>query len=291
MSWSASTDAQTFLHQRRETLSADESMYCLTWAAITRSMADEPGTVSHRFLTFMDGYTITAHAFIQAHGHHLILSSMSAGEACALADTLARDDIALEIAEGPKDAVSSFCQRWTDITGARCDIVMDQGLHELTTVDMPELAGGHLVQASHEHRSTLLSLMKGFATSISADAMSIDNLESRVDRVLAQQRAYLWQDSGGTVVAMAAVVRESPHTASISWVFTPPEYRRRGHAARVVATLSQAQLDAGKRACNLHTDLANPTSNVVYRRIGYLKIAESFRVQIKSAQEPSAPTQ
>ena len=58
-----------------------------------------------------------------------------------------------------------------------------------------------------------------------------------------------------------------------------------------MATLSQAQLDAGKRACNLHTDLANPTSNGVYRRIGYLKIAESFRVQIKSAQEPSAPTQ
>ena len=284
MPWSFEHNAETFLQSRQEVLSQNESLYCLTWAAIARSQADEASQTSHRFLTFRDQSRVTAHAIIQQAGSHLILSPMSEGEACELADTLARNGIALQIAEGPNDPILSFCQRWTENTSARCETVMNQGLHELTMVDMPELAGGCLVQASHEHRSTLLSLMRGFATSISADAMSIDALESRADRVLAQRRAYLWQDGSGTVVAMAAVVRESPHTASISWVYTPPQYRRRGHAARVVATLSQAQLDAGKRACNLHTDLANPTSNGVYHRIGYRKISESVRLKLHPSE-------
>ena len=284
MPWSFEHNAETFLQSRQEVLSESESMYCLTWAAIARSQADEAGQTRHRFLIFRHQSTVTAHAFIHQVGSHLILSPMSEGEACELADTLARNGIELEIAEGPNDTILSFCQRWTETTGARFDIVMNQGLHELTAVDMPEHEGGQLVQATHEHRSTLLTLMKGFAASISADAMSIGDLESRADRFLAQQRAYLWQDGSGTVVAMAAVVRESPHTASISWVYTPPQYRRRGHAARVVATLSQAQLDAGKRACNLHTDLANPTSNGVYHRIGYRKISESVRLKLHPSE-------
>ena len=284
MPWSFEPNAKAFLQGRQEVLSESESLYCLTWAAIARSQADEAGQNSHRFLTFRDQSMVTAHAIIQQFGPHLILSPMSEDEACELADTLARNGIALQIAEGPNDAILSFCQRWTEITNARCETVMNQGLHELTTVDMPELVGGCLVQATHEYRSTLLSLMKGFAASISADAMSIGDIESRVDRVLTQQRAYLWQERGGTVVAMAAVVRESPHTASISWVYTPPQYRRRGHAARVVATLSQTQLDAGKRACNLHTDLANPTSNGVYHRIGYRKISESVRLKLHPSE-------
>ena len=291
MPWSYSTDAQTFLHQRKETLSADESLYCLTWAAITRSMADEPGTVSHRFLTFLDGYTITAHAIIQAHGRHLILSPMSSSQAQSLADTLAADGVQINITEGPKDPTLCFVRRWRLTTGSEHKLIMDQGLHELKVVNMPVLSGGRLVQATPEHRAVLLELMHGFASSISEDTVNLEGLERRADRALNRGHTYLWQDRDNIFVSMAAIVRESPSTASISWVYTPPKYRRNGHAARVVATLSQAQLDAGKRACNLHTDLANPTSNNVYKRIGYLKIAESFRIQFKSAHQGTGPTQ
>ena len=56
--------------------------------------------------------------------------------------------------------------------------------------------------------------------------------------------------------------------------------RRNGYAAQLVAALSQAQLDRGKSACNLHTDLDNPTSNAIYRGIGYRLIARSLRVRL-----------
>ena len=81
-----------------------------------------------------------------------------------------------------------------------------------------------------------------------------------------------------TVVSMAAVVRRTPSACSIALVYTPPELRGRGYATRLVAELSEQQLAAGRRFCFLHTDLANPTSNAIYERIGYRRVAEAAEV-------------
>ncbi|TMK56261.1 MAG: hypothetical protein E6G54_09245 [Actinobacteria bacterium] len=43
----------------------------------------------------------------------------------------------------------------------------------------------------------------------------------------------------------------------------------------MVADLSRRQLASGRRFCFLHTDLANATSNEIYRRIGYRRVCDS----------------
>jgi predicted GNAT family acetyltransferase len=43
----------------------------------------------------------------------------------------------------------------------------------------------------------------------------------------------------------------------------------------VVWALSSWLLRHGRRRCFLYTDLANPTSNAIYRRIGYKQVGES----------------
>jgi predicted GNAT family acetyltransferase len=64
-------------------------------------------------------------------------------------------------------------------------------------------------------------------------------------------------------------------------VYTPPELRRRGYASALVAALSRRLLDEGRRFCFLYTDLANPTSNHIYREIGYEEVcpATSYRFE------------
>jgi predicted GNAT family acetyltransferase len=52
-------------------------------------------------------------------------------------------------------------------------------------------------------------------------------------------------------------------------VYTPPDLRRRGYAGALTAAVSRAALDAGADEVVLFTDLANPTSNALYRRLGY----------------------
>ncbi len=46
-------------------------------------------------------------------------------------------------------------------------------------------------------------------------------------------------------------------------------------AGRLIAELSSARLALGDFACFLFTDLANPTSNALYARIGYVKVCDA----------------
>jgi predicted GNAT family acetyltransferase len=52
-------------------------------------------------------------------------------------------------------------------------------------------------------------------------------------------------------------------------VYTPPDQRGRGFGAAVTAAVSQGALEAGAEEVLLFTDLANPTSNRIYQRLGY----------------------
>lgn len=53
----------------------------------------------------------------------------------------------------------------------------------------------------------------------------------------------------------------------------PPRHRQRGYASALTA--SAELLAAGRSFCFLHTDLANPTSNLIYTDIGYEPVCDS----------------
>jgi uncharacterized protein len=75
-------------------------------------------------------------------------------------------------------------------------------------------------------------------------------------------------------VSLAAGRQRSPTVGLIGSVYTPPAYRRKGYATACVAALSQKLLDEGCDRCFLLTDLANPTSNHIYREIGYIPVCD-----------------
>ena len=90
---------------------------------------------------------------------------------------------------------------------------------------------------------------------------------------IAERSLYLWEDAGD-VVSMAAWAGETPNGRRIGYVFTPEERRNRGYATTLVATLSAKILREGFDFCFLYTDLDNPTSNSIYRAIGYEPVAD-----------------
>jgi predicted GNAT family acetyltransferase len=91
-------------------------------------------------------------------------------------------------------------------------------------------------------------------------------------RLIEQERLFLWEDDDP--VCMAAGMAETPNGIRVGYVYTPPDARRRGYASACVAALSQHYLDQGRRFCFLYTDLANPTSNAIYQRMGYQPVCD-----------------
>jgi len=58
-------------------------------------------------------------------------------------------------------------------------------------------------------------------------------------------------------------------------VYTPPAHRARGYGSAVTAAVSQRATEAGARDVILFTDLANPTSNSIYQKIGFRPVYDS----------------
>jgi len=74
----------------------------------------------------------------------------------------------------------------------------------------------------------------------------------------------------------AAMAGRSPQVAGqvrITGVYTPAPLRGRGCAGAVTAELSRAVRASGAREVVLFTDLANPTSNALYQRLGYRPVS------------------
>jgi predicted GNAT family acetyltransferase len=79
----------------------------------------------------------------------------------------------------------------------------------------------------------------------------------------------------GEPVACAAALAPTPRGIRIGGVYTPPENRGRGYASALVADLTQLLLDRGRALVYLYADRANPTSNSIYQKLGYRRIADA----------------
>ncbi|WP_405921953.1 GNAT family N-acetyltransferase [Streptomyces sp. NBC_00122] len=87
----------------------------------------------------------------------------------------------------------------------------------------------------------------------------------------------LWEH-GGAPVSLASFNRPIGSAARVGPVYTPPQARGRGYAAGVTHAASEAAYAAGASEVLLFTDLANPTSNGIYLRLGYTPIEDRVEV-------------
>jgi GNAT superfamily N-acetyltransferase len=168
-----------------------------------------------------------------------------------------------------------FAATWSRATGAIPGGIMRQGIFELT--EPASMAGvrGRMRIASTDDEAALCAWYAAFA----AEAMGVSEAEvvgreakARIER----RELYVWDD--GIPRAMAGRARPTRNTVTVNAVYTPPEFRRSGYATALVAALSADLLAEGYRACVLYTDLSNPTSNSIYQKIGYRRVAESARI-------------
>jgi predicted GNAT family acetyltransferase len=103
---------------------------------------------------------------------------------------------------------------------------------------------------------------------------------SVVDERLSYGGITLWE-VGGAPVSLAGLTRPVAGTVRVGPVYTPPELRGRGYAGAVTAAVSRAALADGVADVLLFTDLANPTSNALYQRLGYRPVEDRMILVFK----------
>jgi uncharacterized protein len=142
----------------------------------------------------------------------------------------------------------------------------------LRQVAAPTGVPGHMRTASPDELPLLVEWMVGFNLDAHLQADDRAAIAESLTARIAANEIWLWDDGGP--VSLVGTGRHTTHGMAIGPVYTPREYRNRGYASACTAALSQRLLDEGWEFCCLFTDLANPTSNSIYQRIGYRPICD-----------------
>ena len=172
---------------------------------------------------------------------------------------------------GPSDAANLFASCWVEKTGSPCRPGMSQRIYQCDRVVLPAIGPGHLRAAVADDLPLLVRWREEFCRGV-GHAEGEDH-RAAVENFHNDGRLYVLEH--GPAVSMAGWAGETVSGLRVGMVYTPPPFRGRGYATSCVAALTQLLLDSGKTYCFLAADLGNPTSNGIYRRIGYQPVCDN----------------
>jgi GNAT superfamily N-acetyltransferase len=203
-------------------------------------------------------------AFVHTPPFPLAPTALPEPAITALAAALAGRAIAA--VGGPAEVARGFADAWPAPSSVR----RREWLYRLGRLTPPDPAPpGRAVAAADVDRELIVRWMAAFIVEIGEhDRDARRSVENRLDGLSVWLRDDEPVCLAGVSPCVAGMVRIGP-------VYTPPEHRGRGYGAALTAALCRAV--AGAEVL-LFADQANPTSNRLYRRLGFALVQERLLI-------------
>ena len=201
---------------------------------------------------------------------HASVTPMPAPAIEPLVDTVAAIAPDLPGVAGDAATAARFAGRWAELLKVPASPAEGQRLYALDRVRDPSGVPGRPRCAEAGDVELLTAWGKAFESE-TRSPVTLDAIHAHVAAGL----FCVWDHDGP--VSMARRTDAVGGVARIGLVYTPPEHRGRGYAAACTAAVSQVAFDAGAERCILYTQLQNPVSNAIYRRLGYEPVGEQVR--------------
>lgn len=186
----------------------------------------------------------------------------------AAVQNIIHDGVELPGVCGEAATAAEFAGHWAEETKSPARPVQGQRIYELQSVISVRAVSGQLRRAGSHDRDLLVAWYSAFHDEAWE---SVSDLAPVVHRRVPTGELWIWEDEGPA--AMAGVSGATAGVVRVGPVYTPPDRRNSGYASALVGAISTAARARGER-CILYTDLANPTSNSIYRAIGYRAVVE-----------------
>jgi GNAT superfamily N-acetyltransferase len=170
----------------------------------------------------------------------------------------------------PTALATQFAGIWARRTGMRAVLGHAERLYRLDRLAPPQPDGGAARVAVPADAALLTAWWNAFLAEAGLPRGSDPGrlVESRIER----GALVVWEREGAPV-AMAGRNPPGAGVVRVGPVYTPPEHRQRGFGGAVTAAVAAAAVAAGYQVV-LFTDLANPTSNALYQRLGFRPVSD-----------------
>ncbi|AKZ60174.1 putative acetyltransferase [Streptomyces ambofaciens ATCC 23877] len=217
------------------------------------------------------------------------LTALSAERADALAVHLAGLGHRPSTVIADHDTATAFAESWRRCTGAATALFWRTHLYRLGTLTPPQPPPQGRGRVTGEaDREQVVSWCREFCVDV-AEQSSIDLIDAGAwgDSRFGDRHFTFWETADGTPVSMAAATSLVGGMIRVDPVYTPAPVRGRGYAGAVTVEVSRAALAAGATDVVLYTDPGNPTSNALYQRIGYVRVADFAGYEFSSGTSRS----
>ncbi|MGW7197604.1 GNAT family N-acetyltransferase [Streptomyces chryseus] len=275
MPWTFTDDLDTYLATAGAVVAARpvRNTLLLTVAdALRRRGSDAYGEGAPRFGWWRGADGRVAGALLWTPPHAVLVGTVPPEAVAPLAEACA--ELGGPAVNAERGTAGALAARWRR-TGAGVATVQEQRLYRLGELTPPDpTPPGRARVATAADRALLVAWVNAFRREV---GHPVPGAGRAVDDRIAYGGLTVWERDG-VPVSMAGVTRPAAGTVRVAPVYTPPQRRGRGYAAAVTASVSGAARAAGAGEVLLFTDLANPTSNKVYQRVGYRAVAD--RVEI-----------
>jgi GNAT superfamily N-acetyltransferase len=287
VTWRTTSDPEAFAAAAGDFLHADPAgnSVMLTVVETMRQRGGFPAAEADEMLGWWqaEGEPVRG-AFMLTAPYPVHVGAMPPEAAEALVDLLAAGDVPVPGVNGDRAATDAFAAAWSARTGARAHVHRRMRLHRLAALVEPDPPPpGRAVAGGREHRDVLVAWYEAFAAEIEEPQRDVG---PQVDDRIAYGGAILWLLDDGTPVSLAGRTRLVAGQVRIAPVYTPPEHRGRGYAAGATAAATRSALDAGASEVLLYTDLANPTANRLYERLGYEGVEDRVMLTFEGGARP-----
>ena len=281
MPWHLTDDVDAFAERAWDLLAADPAEQTVTLTVVEflragRRYSDAPAL----FGWCVDGERVRG-AVCMTAPYEMVLAVVPDVALPDLVAALRGAGVALPGVNGEVRTVDRFARAWLEGTGLRARTVADQRLYALGTLHPPEPAPPGRPRLADDADLDLAARWYGEFQREAGVPVTDAGQWARIG--IGDRRIWLWEDEDGAVVSLAGRTAPAAGVCRVAPVYTPPAHRRRGYGAAVTATCTQDALDRGVGHVVLFTDLANPTSNAIYQRIGYRPISDRRVVRFEPA--------
>lgn len=149
------------------------------------------------------------------------------------------------------------------------DLYMDMMAYHCPKVIFPENVQGKQSKPEEEHILRLMEFCQGFMKDSFQVEVTMESQRKSAENLILSGNCFIWSDQD-VVVSMANIAHQNKTFARINYVYTDPDFRGKRYASALTAQLSDILLKTN-RIPMLYADLANPFSNRLYKKIGYLE--------------------
>ncbi len=253
------------------------------YLALLDTLQRHPTTYPEFHLWIVEDHGEIVGAAMQTPPHNIVLAEPGIAEVVdLLVDAIDDADVRPPGVVGGVVEAHAFADAWGARHGGDHRTINRQGIYELTTIRDRGSADGGPRLADADDLALLLDWHEAFLAEAVPDHVGDEAaIRRRIDALIAEGGYWFWE-ADGAVVSLTGASLAPPGGARVGPVYTPPALRGRGYATALVAHASAEALAHGATRCYLHTDLANPTSNAIYRRIGYEWVCEATEIRFPS---------